>query len=259
MSAHTDNFENGYFWELYIDLEHQLRDFLEYVPYLPGNENTYSFKLLNLILSIGGHVDSALKEMIRYKGLTFDNDIENIRGRLQRWEDAFASKNKINNSDKVYMPETFAVFEKKYSLSTRNVEYKILPNRQPNHPFMSIKNAPSTGLWSISHGLKHDVAAALKEATLRNAWDALACAFILNVIHQPAMERLLEYNLLMHDTGWGFGQTAKAGGLKESDLAGWAEKGTEHSIYIETQLFVYKYKSFIRREKDVEKLCESLR
>ena len=64
MSTHTDNFRNGYFWELYTDLEHQLRDFLEYVPYLPGNEDIYSFRLLNLILSIGGHVDSTLKEMI---------------------------------------------------------------------------------------------------------------------------------------------------------------------------------------------------
>jgi len=46
-----DNFEKGIFWELYKDLERQFQNFLEYVPYLPGNETVYSFKLLNLILS----------------------------------------------------------------------------------------------------------------------------------------------------------------------------------------------------------------
>jgi len=252
MSAHTDNFENGYFWELYLDLEHQLRDFLEYVPYLPGNKNTYSFKLLNLILSIGGHVDSALKEMIRYKGLTTDDNIKNIRERLQRCEKAVASNSKINNSDKVYMRETFAVFERKYNLSARIVEYKILPRRQPNQPFVSIKNAPRTSWWSIYNGLKHDVAAALEEATLKNVWDALACAFILNVVHQPGMERLLKYRQLMHDTGWDYAQTAQQGGIRKSHLAGWAENGTDKTVFVETSLFVYKYDSFQRKNEDVK-------
>lgn len=48
-----DKFGNGIFWELYKDLERQFQTFLEYTPYLEGNENVYSFKLLNLILSIG--------------------------------------------------------------------------------------------------------------------------------------------------------------------------------------------------------------
>jgi hypothetical protein len=59
------NFENGGFWEYYKDLERQFESFLEYVPYLEGNENTYSFRLANMILAIGAHVDSAFKEMAR--------------------------------------------------------------------------------------------------------------------------------------------------------------------------------------------------
>jgi len=47
-----DNFEKGIFWELYGDLERQFENFLDYVPYLEANENTYSFKLLNLILRL---------------------------------------------------------------------------------------------------------------------------------------------------------------------------------------------------------------
>ena len=44
-------FENGGFWEYYKDLERQFEDFLVFVPYLRGNEKTYSFKLLNIFLS----------------------------------------------------------------------------------------------------------------------------------------------------------------------------------------------------------------
>ncbi len=62
-----DKFEIGNFWELYKDLERQFEDFLEYVSYLEGNEETYSFRLANLILGIGGYVDSAFKEMARYQ------------------------------------------------------------------------------------------------------------------------------------------------------------------------------------------------
>lgn len=54
VAGKEDKFEKGYFWELYIDLERQFRAFLTYVPYLKGNEKTYSYRLLSMILSIGG-------------------------------------------------------------------------------------------------------------------------------------------------------------------------------------------------------------
>ena len=60
------NFENGGFWDYYKDLERQFEDFLVYVPYLEGNEEVYSFKLANLLLGIGAHIDSALKEIAKY-------------------------------------------------------------------------------------------------------------------------------------------------------------------------------------------------
>jgi hypothetical protein len=49
-------FENGGFWEYYKDLERQFENFLNYVPYLKDNENTYSFRLANLLLSIGAWI-----------------------------------------------------------------------------------------------------------------------------------------------------------------------------------------------------------
>jgi hypothetical protein len=38
MSEGEDRFAEGYFWEYYMDLEKQLVNFLDYVPYLDGNE-----------------------------------------------------------------------------------------------------------------------------------------------------------------------------------------------------------------------------
>src|SRR4030065_510295 len=59
-------FENLGYWEYYKDLERQFENFLEYVPYLSGNEKTYSFRLANQILAIGAHIDSAFKEIAKY-------------------------------------------------------------------------------------------------------------------------------------------------------------------------------------------------
>jgi len=237
-----DNFENGYFWELYRDLERQFENFLEYVPYLEGNEQTYSFKLLNLILSIGGHVDSALKEMIRYKLFPRDEQIDEIKSRLQRWKTAWVSGVKPDRVNFVYMQELFDVFETKYGLSEKTVIYKVLPKRQKAKPFNEVKNKPTKGWWGIYNGLKHDVAVALKEANLSNTWDALGCAFLLNVVHQPGLDRLWEYNLLRIDSkGQGVGKSAREQGINQSHLWDIGAKGTTMPLFIETALLKYNY------------------
>lgn len=60
------NFDKGGLWEYYKDLERQFENYLQYVPYLVGNETTYSYRLANLILGIGAHIDSAFKEIAKY-------------------------------------------------------------------------------------------------------------------------------------------------------------------------------------------------
>ena len=77
-------FENGGFWEYYKDLERQFEDFLKDVPYLEGNEKTYSFKLLNIFLSIGGHIDSAFKELARYQQFAENESCKEILERIKR-------------------------------------------------------------------------------------------------------------------------------------------------------------------------------
>lgn len=121
MSEAKDSFENGIFWELYLDLERQFQNFLEYVPYLRGNENVYSFKLLNLILSIGGHIDSAFKEMARDPKFSDNVDCQEILKRASEFRSI--------------IEPCLRAFEKEHGLSTRIVVFKRLPEREKITPF----------------------------------------------------------------------------------------------------------------------------
>jgi hypothetical protein len=114
-------FENGGFWEYYKDLERQFEDFLEYVPYLEGNEKTYSFKLLNIFLSIGGHVDSAFKELARYPQFA---EIESCKEILKRTE----------RKDGILVSGICA-FDEIYAITSMTVTFKCLPKRIPITPF----------------------------------------------------------------------------------------------------------------------------
>ena len=185
MSAETkDNFEKGIFWELYLDLERQFKNFLEYVPYLPENEKTYSFKLLNLILSIGGHVDSAFKEMARYPKFSGNDDCKEIL-------------EKVKKKQTVPITLPLKAFETEYQLSEKAIIFKRLPMRQNVTPFKPRSaRARSPKWWKIYNGIKHDVGVNIKEANLQTTRDALAGALLLNAVHCPSVFRLYEYGVI---------------------------------------------------------------
>ena len=93
----NDNFENGLFLELYNDLERQFESFLEYVPYLDENKNIISYKLWNLILNIGGHIDSAFKEMARYPKFSKNYDVIKIREKIDESEKKYLARHAPKN------------------------------------------------------------------------------------------------------------------------------------------------------------------
>jgi len=183
--SEKDNFEKGIFWELYKDLERQFQNFLEYVPYLNGNENVYSFRLLNLILSIGGHVDSAFKEMARYPDFSSNEDCKEILERLEEKPPIIPIKLPLR------------AFEKEYNLSTREVIFKRLSQQESIAPFK--RNNLKTNIpkwWNFYNELKHDVSLNIKKANLKNTCDALAGAFLLNAVHKPVASKLHELGVL---------------------------------------------------------------
>jgi hypothetical protein len=221
-------FESGIFWELYLDLERQFQSFLEFVPYMKGNEKTFSFKLQNLILSIGGYVDSAFKEMAFYRGRLYDDkSLTEIR--------ALTEKKRIVS---VTLP--LIAFEKKYKLSMKTVTFKRLPGREDITPF---KSPGTPEWWKLYNKLKHDVGLNLKQANLRNTRDALAGAFLLNVVHTPSALRLNEYNLIRLATRTRTGRiTGEYGSAKPQNLEAALEWGTGIvGAYVETPVFYYDY------------------
>lgn len=236
-----DKFENGYFWELYIDLEQQFENFLEYVPYLEGNEKVYSFRLLNLILSIGGHVDSAFKEMARHPFFASNDSCQKVLGKLRE------SERNIQNGRApipVSIKDCLDAFEKEYKLSQKTAMFKRIPEREdiiPFKPFNLQTNAPAW--WDSYNRLKHDVGVNVKEANLQNARDALAGAFLLNVRHIPAAVRLCEYGIMKTEVRTRKGRITKAfTPPPASNVQDILRRGRGIAgVYVETPLFVYDY------------------
>jgi hypothetical protein len=171
------SFENGGYWEYYKDLERQFQSYLHHVPYVNGNECTYSYRLLNLILSAGGYIDSAFKEMARYSEYSKDEDCIEILKLAKKKRGVFSSSVKA--------------FDKRYSITKKSVIFKCIPERQTIIPFsLSLK------WWDFYNDVKHEVSLNLQDANLKNVRDALAGAFLLNVVHIPSALRLYDYAIL---------------------------------------------------------------
>jgi hypothetical protein len=214
-------FENGGYWEYYKDLERQFENFLEFVPYLSGNEKTYSFRLANQILAIGAHIDSAFKEMFRYSD--FSKKYPEI---LQKIDDE-----KANIKD-------YRELEKEYCLSKREVVFKRLPEREIIIPFQQFGLSKSPDWWLVYNSVKHNFSDNFRKATLQNTRDALAGAFLLNVIHIPAYVRLMEYRVVKPQSGYGIFTFSE--GWKEKFKENWIDKRRSIGL-LETPIFIYDY------------------
>lgn len=233
-----DKFEMGIFWELYKDLERQFENFLEYVPYLEQNENTCSFKLLHLLLSVGGHVDSAFKEMARCPSFHANRYCKKIFEKLkQSEENVMKGEPPIPISIKL----SLKAFEEEYKLSRRKVIFKRVPENKEVTPFKPYNPRTSAPMWwDVYNRLKHDVSLKIKEANLQTALNALAGAFILNVNHSPAVVWLLESGFLKVSLR-GVGRVGKFVTTKERLITFIKDRQMMTVGYAETPLFIYDY------------------
>jgi hypothetical protein len=183
------SFDNGGYWEYYKDLERQFENFLDYVPYLEGNENTYSFRLANMILAIGGHIDSVLKKIAEEPSFSSKYP-EMLNPKVKKGE----HKGGPRDQELIdYYP-----ISEEYKLYEKIVVFKCLPNREEISPFKEYRKelGKVPYWWTKYNGIKHQFSVNFKEANLKTVRDALAGAFLLNVIHDPAADRLARYKLL---------------------------------------------------------------
>lgn len=233
-------FENGGFWEYYSDLERQFTDFLEYVPYLDKQKQVCSFRLVNLLLSIGGHIDSAFKEMAGYRGFSRDKECKEIRRKV--WE----TRKRIRRNQSpitIGIQELLSPFEKEYKLSQRKVTFKRLPKREdiiPFYPHNQITNAPEW--WEIYNGLKHDFTDNFEKADLQITRNALAGAFLLNAIHKPSIIRLYDFGVLKPTIPFSSAPARYTlSTLTRPILLDIVEKGQSFSAIVETFIFKFDY------------------
>ena len=179
------SFDNGGFWEYYKDLERQFEEFLNYVPYFQKNENTFSFRLANLIVAIGSYVDSAFREIATYPDFMkkYPLILKTANGKLR----------KTRISDYHNLAE-------EYSLKDKEVEFKCLPKRERIRPFAKYLKIDGKvacpDWWQVYNGIKHHFRDNLEKANLKNAKEALSGAFLLNAIHTPSAIRLYDYGVM---------------------------------------------------------------
>lgn len=230
-------FKNGGYWEWYKDLERQFENFLQYVPYLEGNEDTYSFRLANLILAIGAHIDSALKEIANYSAFSTKYP-EMINPRIEKGPNKGQPRNPVITD---YYP-----ISEEYKLYEKIVVFKRLPERDNVLPFKEYQKSGKRKLkpywWTTYNKVKHNFSKNFKKATLKTVRDALAGAFLLNVIHEPASLRLFNYGLLKPKyPPKGMWETIYDK-FKGHEIYPERPKGElENPFTIETPLFIYDY------------------
>ena len=187
--------------------------------------------MANLILSIGAHIDSALKEMLKFR--EFSEKYSEITRKI--------GKNRATIID--YYP-----IAEKYCLSERKVEFKRLPEPEVILPFQDyIKTANETKTplwWKVYNNVKHEFGLNFREANLLNAKNALAGAFLINFIHKPAIKKLYLMRVAKplrrtFDVKYEMGlleERASFEGLKKI-----LEDTIYPPLYVETPLFFFNY------------------
>jgi hypothetical protein len=230
-------FENGGFWEYYKDLERQFENYLEHVPYLQGNENTYSFRLANLILAIGAYVDSAFKEIARYT--------EFSKKYPQLFQQVSEGKPTIGD----YYPLSL-----EYKLPKREVFFKCLPERQRIKPFLEFekvgKSLKTPDWWGVYNGVKHRFKESFRQANLQNVRNALSGAFLLNAIHIPSAVRLVELGILKPtltaQESYGVLPEERKFRITPEIVEDWLRKTRGFWGIVETPLFIYNLEELIQ-------------
>ena len=199
---------------------------------------------MNLLLSIGGHVDSAFKKMAAYRGFSRNKKCKEI---VRKVRETRKRIKKGKGPIIVKIEESLSTFEDIYKLSKREVIFKRLPKREMTVPFQphnAKTNAPEW--WDIYNGIKHDFSNAFEKANLYVTRNALAGAFLLNVIHRPGILRLNEYGILKWPPQPIEGEFAGDFDhalirVPEHTLEDMLKRNQTPWGFVETPLFIYNY------------------
>ena len=192
-------FETGLMWAVYQDMEKAFLNFLEYVPFTDSHLKVYSHKLLQLMLQIGGYIDTSFKEMATHSSFDKNEKCQIIREKTVKGESV-----SINLAREAFEPI--------YHLSSKFVSVKspeyagcIFVDR--SRPFAEFKDNKSPRWWKEYNAVKHDWLTNLKKANIHNTLSALAGAFVLNVVHKPSIKALARWGFVKREK-WNIVETS---------------------------------------------------
>ena len=229
-------FDSGVAWRVFNEVETELVSFFSIVPLVPKHEDVFSFKLFNLILSIGSHVDNVFKAMSRYN--KFNNNQNMIN---------------IINADTPNIGMYRNAFEPIYHLSSKKIFVKkdaIIPLRDYYSeiiPFSGFtKKSPKW--WKIYNELKHSWFKGnnIYEANVNNAIRSLAALFILNIRHEESWDKLVDLGVIKagnfnEGIEHGIKNEVKFSFLKLKGLNLTPQVAPFVEIWAESKLFIYRF------------------
>lgn len=158
-------------WNMYLDLEKEIIDFLNYVPLAESQLEVFSPKLANIILQAGPEVLNA-----------FNLSIGNLEARA-KMDKMFVSSNPSYDLDAIWREEAelrknhkSLTFNKYYAFLEKNGYYKLsraeVQFRENASFVFNPFNEEIPNWWKIYNGLKHDKYDNLSRATL---FETLIC------------------------------------------------------------------------------------
>jgi hypothetical protein len=222
-------FKDGESWRVYQGLEQDFLGIVENIALVPRHNRVYSMGFVQLMLSIGGFVDTTFQQMLRHASLDSVDGIKEARERSEK--------------NAVGMGDYRSVFENHYRLSSLRLNVHM-NNYGSIRPFDSFSSGKSLIWWKDYTALKHNAFSNMKNATMRSCLLALGALFLLNVFHIEGREALVELGVIGSGS-YGEEATRLASGYLKSILCS-DPKGIRYrhrlpSIWAKTQLFRFTF------------------
>jgi len=216
-------FRRGIAWYKYSSLERDFINLTSYIPFEEQYDEIWSENFGELLVRIGGSVDSFFRSML--KSRTFDNCPEIVALRNKRHLDI------IDFHD---------AFEPIFRLSSAEVEIAYgLTYYAKRCPFEEFARGEVPHWWNSYNHVKHEWFDCLKEATLKNTVEALAGLFVLNVLHKENQQYLILQNVIISGTGIGGLQIMQ---LLKKSMVGIPSNASLLDIKSMTPLFMHTFR-----------------
>jgi hypothetical protein len=170
-------------WKMYLQLENEMIDFLDYVPLDDKHLEVYSLKLIAIILQAGPEVisgfDVAIGNLNKYFQITGANELQSDLDALWKDEERLRAEKKSLSFKRYYdflEKHCYAKPSKALVECCNKPSSALIEVKESSYVFGPLATQ-SPEWWDVYNRLKHDKYTNLKKATLKIALDSLGALF----------------------------------------------------------------------------------